>query len=107
MTTFTIERGERFNLRIVAKNGSTTVDLTDGYVVDAWIKSGPGVSPAVYESMSPTIDDDGRVAIDYDTVALGVGRYLFDIRFTKSGSDFFTIESALVVNGTITPPTPR
>jgi hypothetical protein len=105
MTTFTIERGERFVLRITAKADNATIDLSDGYDVDSWIKSSHGGS--VYESMLPTIDGEGRAVIDYDTVDLRAGAYLFDVRFTKDGADAFTTEFALIVNGTITPPSPR
>jgi hypothetical protein len=105
MTTFTIERGERFVLTIVADNGASDIDLNDGYEVDAWIKSSH--SGSVYESMSPTIDNQGRAVIDYDTINLRAGAYLFDIRFTKAGADAFTTEAALIVGGTITPPSPR
>jgi hypothetical protein len=57
--------------------------------------------------MSPTIDNQGRAVIDYDTINLRAGAYLFDIRFTKAGADAFTTEAALIVGGTITPPSPR
>lgn len=106
MTTITKEKGERLNLRITAKAGEATVDLSDGYTVDAWIKS-VRASRTVYETMSPTIDGDGRIVIDYDTVNLSPGTYEFDLRFTKAGADAFTHEFTFILNSTVTPPSAR
>lgn len=75
------------------------------YTVDAWIKS--ATTGRVRESMNPTIDDQGRAVIAYDTVHLSPGTYYFDIRFTSGGADQITPEITLVVNGTVTPPSPR
>jgi hypothetical protein len=75
------------------------------YTVDAWIKS--ATTGRVRESMSPAIDDQGRAVITYDTVNLKPGTYYFDIRFTAEGADQITPEITLIVNGTVTPPSPR
>jgi hypothetical protein len=97
-----LKRGERLQILATARDtAGDVIDLTDGYDVAC-----ETVARNARVDLEPTITNDGKMKIDYDTFTMPVGDYRLDIRISKD-DDQFTDQFTLVIREPITPPTPR
>ena len=101
--TITLSRGERLSLLCTAKTDGVALTLDSAWLIGAAIMENGG-STAI--DLSPVIQD-GKVAIDFDTVDLRPANYVLDLRFTNASRDQFTQKIKVVILPTITNPSPR
>jgi hypothetical protein len=103
-TTIRLRRGETLQIAATAKTpAGTVVDLAAGGYEVAAEAIGP---MGARVDFSPTLDEQGRVIIDHDTVAMPLGEWFFDIRLT-SDTDQFSQALTLLLTDPITPPSAR
>ena len=101
--TITLSRGERLALLATAKTNGVAITLDSSWLIGAAIMENGTSAPI---DLSPTIVL-GKVAIDFDTADLRPGTYVMDLRFTRQGSDQFTQKLKVVIERTVTTPSPR
>lgn len=100
-----LSKGESLVLVAPATNlvSNTLIDLsTGGYEVKSEI-----TGKRFRDDLGATITGDGKILIDYDTVALVPGDYAFDIRVSLGGVDAYTPKVILRLKSVETEPTLR